>query len=158
MIKKSDYIIYLYSLEEGLNKDDYEILKKIPQEKLITILGNKKDLINSNKVKKKNFSNTTLMSIKKNEGEKELVEKIVKKCGSKEFENIDIFLNERQISNLTDCLKNLNDTDSIVKNQLPFDLLSIEIRDAIKNLSRITGQELTEELLNNIFSKFCIGK
>ena len=158
MIKKSDYIIYLYSLEEGLNKDDDEILKKIPQEKLITILGNKKDLINSNKVKKKNFSNTTLMSIKKNEGEKELVEKIVKKCGSKEFENIDIFLNERQISNLTDCLKNLNDTDSIVKNQLPFDLLSIEIRDAIKNLSRITGQELTEELLNNIFSKFCIGK
>ena len=158
MIKKSDYIIYLYSLEEGLNKDDDEILKKIPQEKLITILGNKKDLINSNKVKKKNFPNTILMSIKKNEGENELVEKIVKKCGSKEFENIDIFLNERQISNLTDCLKNLNDTDSIIKNQLPFDLLSIEIRDAIKNLSRITGQELTEELLNNIFSKFCIGK
>jgi len=37
-------------------------------------------------------------------------------------------------------------------------LLSIEIRDGIKNLSKITGQELTEELLDNIFSKFCIGK
>ena len=95
---------------------------------------------------------------KNNEGEKELIEKIVKKCGSKEFENIDIFLNERQISNLNDCLKNLNDTDSIIANQLPFDLLSIEVRDGIKNLSRITGQELTEDLLNNIFSKFCIGK
>ena len=96
--------------------------------------------------------------IKKNEGEKDLVEKIVKKCGSKEFENIDIFLNERQISNLADCLKNLNDTDQIIANQLPFDLLSIEVRDGIKNLSRITGQELTEDLLDNIFSKFCIGK
>ena len=45
-----------------------------------------------------------------------------------------------------------------IKKKLPFDLLSIEIRDGIKNLSRITGEELTEDLLNNIFSKFCIGK
>ena len=45
MIQNSDYIIYLYSLEEGLNKDDEKIISKIPQEKLITILGNKKDLI-----------------------------------------------------------------------------------------------------------------
>ena len=121
-------------------------------------MGNKKDLIDSKKVNKEYLSNTVLMSIKNNEGEKYLLEKIVKKCGSKQFENIDIFLNERQISNLNDCLKNLNDTDPIITNQLPFDLLSIEIRDGIKNLSRITGQELTEELLNNIFSKFCIGK
>ncbi len=158
MIKKSDYVIYLYSLEEGLNKDDEKIISKIPEEKLITILGNKKDLINSEKVNKEYLSNTILMSIKNNEGEKLLVEKIIKKCGSKQFENIDVFLNERQISNLNDCLKNLNDTDPIIANQLPFDLLSIEVRDGIKNLSRITGQELTEELLNNIFSKFCIGK
>jgi len=41
---------------------------------------------------------------------------------------------------------------------LPFDLLSIELRAGIQNLSKITGQELTEELLDNIFSKFCIGK
>ncbi|ABM71427.1 putative thiophen / furan oxidation protein [Prochlorococcus marinus str. MIT 9515] len=159
MIQKSDYIIYLYSLEDGFNKDDEEIISKIPREKLITILGNKKDLIDSKKNDQKTFSSDiVLMSIKNNEGEKDLVDKIVKKCGSKEFENIDIFLNERQISNLRDCLKNLNDTDPIIANQLPFDLLSIEVRDGIKNLSRITGQELTEDLLNNIFSKFCIGK
>ncbi len=158
MIEKSDYVIYLFSLEEGFNKDDEKIIRMIPQEKLITILGNKKDLIDSKKINKKNLSNTVLMSIKKNEGEKALVEKIFKKCGSKEFENIDVFLNERQISNLKDCLKNLNDTDTIIANQLPFDFLSIELRDGIKNLSRITGEELTEELLNNIFSKFCIGK
>ena len=46
----------------------------------------------------------------------------------------------------------------IIKNKLPFDLLSIELREGIQNLSKITGQELTEELLDNIFSKFCIGK
>ena len=158
MIKKSDYIIYLYSLEEGFNKDDEKIINTIPQEKLITLLANKKDLIDSKKLNSKNLFNTVFMSIKNNEGEKDLVEKIIKKCGSKDFENIDVFLNERQLSNLTDCLKNLNDTDPIIANRLPFDLLSIEIRDGIKNLSKITGQELTEELLNTIFSKFCIGK
>ena len=64
--------------------------------------------------------------------------------------------NELSVQN--DVAANLNDTDSIVKNKLPFDLLSIELRDGIQNLSKITGQELTEELLDNIFSKFCIGK
>ena len=158
MIKKSDFIIYIYSLIEGFTEDDEKIISSIPKEKLITILGNKLDLIDSKKINNKNLSNTVLMSIKNSQGEKDLIEKIIKKCGSKEYENIDIFLNERQISNLSECLKNLNDTDPIINNQLPFDLLSIEVRDGIKNLSRITGEELTEELLNNIFSKFCIGK
>jgi len=59
---------------------------------------------------------------------------------------------------LSACLSNLNDTNEIIENKLPFDLLSIELRDGIQNLSKITGQELTEELLHNNFSKFCFGK
>ena len=158
IIKQSDFIIYLFSLEEGFNEEDEEIIRKIPKEKLITVLGNKKDLINPKKINLDKLENLILMSIKNNIGEKELIKKIIKKCGSKNFENIDIFLNERQIMNLDDCLSNLNDTDKIIENKLPFDLLSIEIRDGIKNLSKITGQEVTEDLLENIFSKFCIGK
>ncbi len=158
IIKESDFIIYLFSLEEGFNEEDKKIIKEIPKEKLITILGNKKDLIDSNQINSHSFKDTIFMSIKNDFGEKELIDKIIKKCGSKQFENVDILLNERQIINLEDCLSNLNDTDKIIRNKLPFDLLSIELRDGIKNLSKITGQELTEELLDNIFSKFCIGK
>ena len=102
--------------------------------------------------------NTILMSIKNNDGERLLIDTIIKKCGLKQLENINIFLNERHLTNLSACLSNLNDTYEIIKNELPFDLLSIELRDGIQNLSKITGQELTEELLDNIFSKFCIGK
>tara|TARA_Y100001968_G_C19425638_1_gene754188 strand:- start:470 stop:1852 length:1383 start_codon:yes stop_codon:yes gene_type:complete len=158
IIKESDFIIYLYSLEEGFNEEDENIIREIPKEKLITILGNKKDLIDSKKIKLNNFKNTILMSIKNDDGEKLLIDKIIKKCKSKQFENLDILLNERHLMNLDDCLSNLNDTNKIIKNKLPFDLLSIDLRDGIKNLSKITGQELTEELLDNIFSKFCIGK
>ena len=69
------------------------------------------------------------------------------------------YIFKRKTSNKFVCLlSNLNDTDEIIENKLPFDLLSIELRDGIQNLSKITGQELTQELLDNIFSKFCIGK
>ncbi|MDC3180182.1 tRNA uridine-5-carboxymethylaminomethyl(34) synthesis GTPase MnmE [bacterium] len=156
-IKESDFVIYIYSLEEGFNEEDKKIIKEIPKEKLITILGNKKDLIDS-KIISNDLKNTIYMSIKKNDGERLLIDKIIKKCGLKQVENINIFLNERHLTSLSACLSNLNDTDQIIKNKLPFDLLSIELRDGIQNLSRITGQELTEELLDNIFSKFCIGK
>jgi len=158
IIKESDFLIYIYSLEEGFNEEDSKILKKIPKRKLITILGNKKDLIDANKINPNGLKNTILMSIKNKDGEQFLIDKIMKKCGTKQFENLDILLNERQINNLENCLSNLNDSDNIIKNKLPIDLLSIELRESIKNLSRITGQELTEELLDNIFSKFCIGK
>ena len=158
IIKESDFIIYLYSLEEGFNEEDEKIIKAIPKEKLITILGNKKDLIDSKNINPNNLKNTIIMSIKNNDGERLLIDKIIKRCGLKQVENINIFLNERHLTNLSACLSNLNDTDQIIKNKLPFDFLSIELRDGIQNLSKITGQELTEELLDNIFSKFCIGK
>jgi len=117
----------------------------------------KKNAIETPK-KIKILKNKILMSIKNNDGERLLIDTIIKKCGLKQLENINILLNERHLTNLSACLSNLNDTDAIVKNRLPFDLLSIELRDGIQNLSKITGQELTEELLDNIFSKFCIGK
>ena len=98
------------------------------------------------------------MSIKNKIGEQKLINQIIKKCSSERSENIEIFLNDRQLSNLISSLKNLNDTKQIIKNKLPFDLLSIELRDSIKNLSKLTGEELNEQLLDNIFSKFCIGK
>ncbi len=159
MIKQADYVIYLYDLEKGLDSEDKLTIAKIPKQKLITILGNKKDLIqNDHKQNQIPDKNILEISVKESLGEDALLKKIIEKCGKDDSENIDIFLNRRQITNLQDCLRNLNDTDEIIKNKLPFDLLSIEIREAIKNLSKLTGQELTEELMNNIFSKFCIGK
>lgn len=159
MIKECDYIIYIYDLKSGLNQDDEEIIEKIPANKLISILGNKKDLISIKNIRNKKYSdNTIYMSIKENQGEGLLIEKIIDKCGNKEFQDIEVLLNERQMSNLRDSLKNLNDTSNIIDKKLPFDFLAIELRDSIKHLAKLTGEELTEELLDNIFSKFCIGK
>ncbi len=159
MIKECDYIIYIFDLTIGLDKDDDEIIEKIPDNKLISILGNKIDLMNLKKITNKKYSKKTIfMSIKEKKGENLLIEKIIEKCGSKEYQDIEVLLNERQMSNLKDSLKNLYDTSDIIDKKLPFDFLAIELRDSIKNLAKLTGEELTEELLDNIFSKFCIGK
>ena len=159
MITKADFIIYIYDLKSGFDIEDKQIIEKIPNNKLITILGNKVDLFNSKSIKEINSpKDSILISIKNSTGENELINKIIQKCSLMGSDNIDILLNERQLNNLKECLNNLNDTDNIIENKLPFDLLTIELRDAIKNLSKLTGSELTEDILDNIFSKFCIGK
>jgi len=159
MINKADFIIFIFDLVSGFNNEDKKILEKIQNDKLICIIGNKLDLLTNNQMKKLDLpEECILISIKNNIGEEKLINKIMEKCSSIGSENIDILLNERQLNNIRDCLKNLNDTDKIVKNKLPFDLISIELRDSIRNLSKLTGAELTEDLLDNIFSKFCIGK
>ena len=159
MITKADYIIYIFDIEKGLDQEDEKIIKKIPHQKLITLIGNKLDIVEKDfSESNSKFRNTIYMSIKNKIGEKKLINKIIKKCGYEGSENIEIFLNDRQLSNLINALKNLNDTNQIIKDKLPFDLLSIELRDSIKNLSKLTGEELNEQLLDNIFSKFCIGK
>ena len=159
MIKKADYIIYIFDVEKGLDLEDEKIIKRIPNQKLITLIGNKLDIVEKDFSESNNQSrNIIYMSIKNKIGEQKLINEIIKKCSSERSENIEIFLNDRQLSNLISSLKNLNDTKQIIKNKLPFDLLSIELRDSIKNLSKLTGEELNEQLLDNIFSKFCIGK
>ena len=159
MISKADFIIYIYDLKSGFDIEDKQIIEKIPNNKLISILGNKVDLFNSKSIKEINSpKDSILISIKNSTGENELINKIIQKCSLMGSDNIDILLNERQLNNLKECLNNLNDTDNIIENKLPFDLLTIELRDAIKNLSKLTGSELTEDILDNIFSKFCIGK
>ena len=159
MINKADFVIYIYDLDANFDSNDQKIIDKIPRNKLISIIGNKTDLLTDEEIKAKYIpKDTILISIKKNYGEEELINRIIKKCYSFNFENIDILLNERQLGNLNACLKNLNDINQIITNKLPFDLISIDLRESIMNLSKLTGEELTEELLNNIFSKFCIGK
>jgi len=159
MIKKADYIIYIFDIEKGLDLEDEKIIKKIPKQKLITLIGNKLDILEKDfSESRRQFKNTIYMSIKNKIGEEKLINEIIKKCGSGNSQNIEIFLNDRQLSNLINSLKNLNDTNDIIENKLPFDLLSIELRDSIKNLSKLTGEELNEQLLESIFSKFCIGK
>ncbi|MGD1921235.1 MAG: tRNA uridine-5-carboxymethylaminomethyl(34) synthesis GTPase MnmE, partial [Pleurocapsa sp.] len=70
----------------------------------------------------------------------------------------EIAINQRQASALTRCQAALEQVSETIVNQLPLDFWTIDLRDAIQALGEITGEEVTESVLERIFSRFCFGK
>ncbi len=153
-LNDADIVIYLYDVEKGL--DDYEknLIKKIKKEKKLIICANKID-----KVKQIDLSNDILpISVKKrinlNKLENMIVEILERNSLVDEsliITNIrqkEIFEKIKQI-----ILKILNNFNSYY-----IDMLAVEIREILNELGKLTGEITTEDILDNIFSQFCIGK
>ena len=71
---------------------------------------------------------------------------------------MDIALNERQLDLAKSTTESLDNVNKVFDEKLPWDFWTIDLRQAINYLGELTGEDLTESLLDNIFSKFCIGK
>ncbi|MEC4852982.1 MAG: tRNA uridine-5-carboxymethylaminomethyl(34) synthesis GTPase MnmE, partial [Jaaginema sp. PMC 1079.18] len=72
--------------------------------------------------------------------------------------DVDLAINQRQKAALTRAGVALTRVQDTIKYQLPLDFWTIDLRDAIQGLGEITGEEMTESVLDRIFSRFCIGK
>ena len=72
--------------------------------------------------------------------------------------NLDFAINQRQAAALTKAKIALEQVQETITNQLPLDFWTIDLRTAIQELGEITGEEVTESVLDRIFSRFCIGK
>ncbi|HBL13011.1 MAG TPA: tRNA uridine-5-carboxymethylaminomethyl(34) synthesis GTPase MnmE, partial [Cyanobacteria bacterium UBA11162] len=72
--------------------------------------------------------------------------------------NLDLAINQRQAAALTKAKLSLQQVQNTISNQLPLDFWTIDLRGAIQALGEITGEEVTESVLDRIFSRFCIGK
>jgi tRNA modification GTPase len=72
--------------------------------------------------------------------------------------NLDLAINQRQAAALTRAEISLGRVQAAISEQLPLDFWTIDLRDAIQALGEITGEEVTESVLDQIFSRFCIGK
>jgi tRNA modification GTPase len=72
--------------------------------------------------------------------------------------NMDFAINQRQAAALIKAKVALEQVEETIENQLPLDFWTIDLRTAIQALGEITGEEVTESILDRIFSRFCIGK
>lgn len=72
--------------------------------------------------------------------------------------NVDITINQRQAAALTRARTALEQVQTTIANQLPLDFWTIDLRTAVQALGEVTGAEMTESMLDEIFSRFCIGK
>ena len=100
------------------------------------------------------------MSIKENVGIKELKEKIIELYDLEEIENKDLvyLTNARSISILKECLNKISEVESGIENNLPIDILELDIKAIWEELGKINGTTYEEELLDEMFKRFCLGK
>ena len=162
-LQQTDLVILIFDYSKGWNKEDESILQQIPKSIPILIVGNKSDLKDfHSSVKEQEIilekENLVVMSAKTGEGEQELINYLLKFCGSSEIHGLDIALNERQLDLAKSAMKSLKQIDKVFDEKLPWDFWTIDLRQAINHLGELAGDDLTENLLDNIFSKFCIGK
>ena len=78
--------------------------------------------------------------------------------GSLTAANTDIAINQRQAAALVQAQTALAQVEATIVDQLPLDFWTIDLRSAIRALGEVTGEEMTESMLDEIFSRFCIGK
>lgn len=166
-IDKSDLVIYVVDSSVDLDKNDEDILKLLQNHKVLILL-NKSDLSQfiSEDVLKQKLSQQKLsfpmisISAKQETGIEKLKNTIQEMFFSGEINaNEEIIItNVRQKSALQSALQSLKLVEQSIENQMPEDFYSIDLMDAYEKLGNITGETVEEDLVNEIFSKFCMGK
>ena len=154
--KKSSIIIYLLDASENIQNQINNInkLDKEDQDKVIRVI-NKIDLNNL----KSKIDDCIFISAKENIGIEELKNKIFDYTNINALDNNNtIVTNQRHYEQLKNTLNELEIVIEGLSNGLSSDLLAINIKQSLFHLGLITGEVSTDDLLSNIFGKFCIGK
>ncbi len=163
LAKDADLIIAIFDSSKEFSQDDINILEIIKNKRSIIIL-NKIDLkqkITHENPKLENFKENIInMSIKNKNGLEELFEKITTMFNLNQinFDNDIVITNERHKNLITKAIENLDKAQATIKEGMPVDILEISLKDVLINLGSITGEEAGEEIIKEIFSRFCLGK
>ena len=160
--KDADLILYVVDSSEPLSAEDEAIIPMI-QEKQAIVLLNKSDLeqkITAEELWDRTGKQVILFSAKERIGLSELSEAISKLFFSGEVQFHDeIYLNSaRQKDALRRAEESLEKVGESIENQMPEDFYSIDLMDAYEALGSVIGESVEEDLVNEIFSKFCMGK
>lgn len=161
-IEESDLIIAIFDLSRELENDDYEILKLVDKRKHVILL-NKIDLdrkVSEGELKDFLGDREAIEVSVERDGAKALEDKVVEMFFDGEIkETSDIYVNNvRHIESLKAAKKSMEDALNAVRGEVFMDLIEVDLEDAISNLSNITGETTTEDVLDVVFSEFCIGK
>ena len=164
-LDRADLVIYVADVSAPLDQDDKRIFDFLKEKKVIVLL-NKSDLqqvISQEEIcSLTGENNYPVLSISAKEGTgiKEL-EQVIRKMffqGEISYNNEIVITNVRQKSALKQALESLDMVRKSVQDQMPEDFYSIDLVNACDALGKITGESVGEDLVNEIFSKFCMGK
>lgn len=162
-LNEADMVIFILDGSKIMSKKDLEIWKMISKKPNI-ICVNKMDLpqrLTSEKTTNIFGSKILHISCSENKGLEQIKDELIgmssKLCNIK-YNNDLIITNIRHRNILAEVVVCLKDAITAIKNNLPLELIATDIRHVLENLQEITGERITESILDDIFSKFCIGK
>ncbi len=153
-VKEADFILFLYDAKEGLTKDDKEIFEII-KNKPHLVIANKIDLANDFM---EELSNTIKISTTTKEGLKLLQETLKNNICNFTPEETEFITNKRQQHCLERSRESLERALHAAKAEELQDMIYIDVKSALLSLEEITGEVINDDILNNIFDHFCIGK
>lgn len=159
MIDDADLVIVVLNNNESLTKEDEEILEKTKDKERIIVI-NKNDLEKRLNLTSKNLKNIVYTNTNSTEGIKSLKEKIIELFQLENIKSKDYtyLTNARQISLAKKAYQSLHDAEEGLKNDLPIDMIEIDLKETFDLLGEIIGETYSEEILDHLFANFCVGK
>ena len=161
-LKDADLVIAIFDLSRDFDDDDKEILKLIENKKHIIIL-NKDDLeqkISDEEIEKYFKDDYLRLSVMENESVMK-VEKLIIDLffdGELQISSDTVLSNLRHINALREAKKELLEVNESLNKRVFLDLIEVDLENVIAHISEITGTITTEDILDRVFSDFCIGK
>lgn len=159
---EADLVMYVVDSSTELDENDYEIIKLIKDLKTVVLL-NKSDLntvTTKEKIEELTGRDVFLISAKENKGLDELSDHIVNMFteGKIDFNDEIYISNERNKAALDNALESFRLVLSSIKAGMPEDFYTIDLLNAYEELGKVVGEAVEDDLVNEIFSKFCMGK
>lgn len=161
--KEAELVIAIFDSTKHLTKEDIEIIELIKNKNAIIVL-NKIDLEPVIDENDEHFSDTKSKIIKisalNNIGIEEIYEEITNLFNLNEI-NLDneiVITNIRHKNLIEKSVESVNKTLKTIEDKMPLDIVAIYIKEILENLGNITGEVVTEDIINEIFAKFCLGK
>ena len=159
LMNNSDLVLLLLNNNEELNNEDLELLDKIKDKNYLIVI-NKNDLENKLDISKLDKDKIINISALNNNGIDDLKNKIKQIFNLDKIETSDLtyLTNARSISLLKQALNAITDIKMGIGNNLPIDMLEIDLKNVWNLLGSIIGVTYEEELIDQLFSQFCLGK
>ncbi len=156
VVKNADVVVFLNDINEGIDDELHSALLNLTDDDRIITVMNKIDIFSGQRSKK----SVKYISALTGDGIEELLNLIKEKAISSQAysEKTAIVSNIRHYQSLKKAKESLLNSRETIKNKFSGEFLSVDLRDAESALGEIIGIVTTDDILNNIFSKFCIGK
>ena len=158
-MNEANLVLFVFNNNEEITPDEESLLNKIKDKKYIIVV-NKQDLDKKLDLSKYNLENIIYTDTVSDKGIEALKEKIIELFNLDELDNKNdlFFTNERQITLAKEALSILDDVKKGIDLEVPVDMIEIDIKKMWSKLGEILGENYDEELIDKLFSNFCLGK